>query len=215
MLDKIEKACKDSDDKAQFLNDIRAKIHELSEYNHNPVDNVIWVPIEKVCPNDYNPNSVASKEMGLLYKSIEHDGYTQPIVTYYDAEKERYIIVDGFHRYFVGKNKDNIREGNKGMVPITVIDKEINDRMASTVRHNRARGSHSIDGMGSVVFDMLKNGWKDAEICNELGMEPEELLKLKHVTGFSKLFKNVEYNKSWETDRMVKLRTKNTDKTPS
>ena len=176
-----------------------------------PVDNVIWVPLDKVSPNDYNPNSVASQEMGLLHTSIKHDGYTQPIVTVYDKENDRYVIVDGFHRYFVCKTYPDISDRTGGKVPIVVIDKDINDRMASTVRHNRARGKHSVGGMSSMVFAMLDNGWEDADICNELGMEPDELLRLKHITGFSKLFEDVEYNKAWTTKHQILLKKKVAD----
>jgi hypothetical protein len=141
--------------------------------------------------------------MGLLYTSILHDGYTQPIVTIYDEKKSKYVIVDGFHRYFICLTSPDIRERNLGMLPIVVIDKDINDRMASTVRHNRARGQHSVKGMGSMVFEMLQNGWEDHDICNELGMQPEELLKLKHITGFSKLFQDHEYTKAWRTKNQL------------
>lgn len=188
------------------IESIREELHKKSPLSGQPIDRVRWVNIEKVSPNDYNPNSVANIEMGLLYTSILHDGYTQPIVTIYDEDKDQYTIVDGFHRYFTCKNNENIRNRNQGCVPIVVINKDINDRMASTVRHNRARGSHSVSGMSNMVFKMLENGWKDSDICNELGMQPEELLKLKHITGFSKLFENVEYKKAWETANMIKYR---------
>ncbi|CAN5192525.1 hypothetical protein BH09PAT1_BH09PAT1_7260 [soil metagenome] len=137
----------------------------MSPLKEEPVDYVKWVPIEQVEANLYNPNSVAHKEMGLLYTSILHDHYTQPIVTIYDKERKKYIIVDGFHRYFVCKSNADIRERNKGLLPVVVLDKDINDRMASTVRHNRARGKHSVEGMSSMVFKMLDNGWEDAAIC--------------------------------------------------
>lgn len=171
--------------------------------NKHPVNNVKWVDIREVVPNDYNPNSVAKVEMGLLYTSIKHDGYTQPVVTIFDENKKKYIIVDGFHRYFTMLNNKDIFDSTGGLLPIVVIEKDINDRMASTVRHNRARGEHSVSGMGSMVFQMLENGWEDHDICNELGMQPEELLKLKHITGFSKLFKDAEYNKSWRTKNQI------------
>lgn len=170
-----------------------------------PINAVRWVPIEKVSPNDYNPNSVASVEMGLLYVSIKHDGYTQPVVTVYDAESDRYVIVDGFHRYFVMKTNKDIYDSCDGKLPVVVIDKGINDRMASTVRHNRARGKHSIDGMSHMVFEMLRNGWEDHVICNELGMSPEELVRLKHITGFSKLFASVEFSKEWVTQSQIRI----------
>lgn len=134
---------------------IKKAIHEFSPLNTQPINHVQWVPIGKVQPNDYNPNAVAPTEMSLLYTSIKHDGYTQPIVTIYDESIDRFIIVDGFHRYFTAKNNADILERNQGMVPIVVIDKPINDRMASTVRHNRARGTHSVSGMSNMVFEML------------------------------------------------------------
>ena len=190
-------------DKAKTIAEIRKACFEVSDYKEQPIDNVIWVPIDKVTPNDYNPNSVAKKEMQLLYISIKEDGYTQPVVTVYDSEKDKYVIVDGFHRYFVCKTQKDILERNHGMLPIVVINKTMNERMAATVRHNRARGSHAVTGMSNLVFNMLKNGWSEVDICKELGMEKEEITKLKFVTGFSKLFDNVEWNKAWKTERQI------------
>jgi hypothetical protein len=200
-------------EKIEALNQISEYLHDKLSPVKQPINKVLWIPIDKVEPNDYNPNAVANKEMKLLYTSILHDGYTQPVVTIWDEEKQKYIIVDGFHRYFTCKTQEDILERNKGHLPIVVIEKDINDRMASTVRHNRARGEHSIKGMGNMVFELLQNGWTDSEICNHLGMEAEEILKLKHITGFSKLFEDSEYQKSWETKRMIKLRLEyqNTD----
>lgn len=205
MIDQLRQAFQDAEDKPAFLAELRQVLHELSPYAAQPVDLVRWVPISQVQANDYNPNSVAKTEMRLLYVSIEHDGYTQPVVTVYDEDTGKYVIVDGFHRYFVMKTNADIMERTGGYLPIVVLEKDINDRMASTVRHNRARGKHSIAGMSSMVFDMLDNGWQDADICNELGMEPEELLRLKHITGFSKLFKDVEYNRAWKTRNQIRL----------
>ena len=190
------------------INEIKIALHKESPIQQ-PVDCVLWVPIEKVEPNDYNPNAVATVEMGLLYKSIKKDGYTQPIVTIYDADRDKYIIVDGFHRYYVRKTKKDIYEANSGMVPIVIIKKSISERMAATVRHNRARGEHSIDGMSNLVFEMLDSGLSEADVCNELGMEPEEMLKLKYLTGFAKLFEDAEYKKSWETKNQIQERLKN------
>ena len=187
------------------IDEIRKTLFELSG-NTNPVGNVRWVPIEQVKANDYNPNSVAQNEMRLLYLSIKNDGYTQPVVTIYDKESDKYVIVDGFHRYTIMRLNQDIREANNGLLPVVVIDKDINERMASTVRHNRARGKHSITGMSTMVFDMLKNGMKDSEICNQLGLEVDELVRMKHITGFSKLFKDIEYNRAWETGTQIKLR---------
>ena len=195
----------------ESFEEIKQVLHELSPLKTQPVNLIHWVPIDKVCPNDYNPNSVAKVEMKLLYTSIKHDGYTQPVVTIYDKEQDKYIIVDGFHRYYTCKTNKDIRERNFGFLPIVVIDKDINDRMASTVRHNRARGKHSVQGMSSMVFSMLENGWEDHEICNELGMEAEELLRLKHITGFSKLFADVEYKKAWVTKNQLLQKKKYKD----
>jgi intein/homing endonuclease len=131
---------------------------------------------------------------------------TQPIVTVYDEAQDKYIIVDGFHRHLVMKHNRDIYEDTGGLLPVVVLNKDINDRMASTVRHNRARGRHAVEGMATIVFSMLDNGWADIDICKELGMEHEELIRLKHITGFSKLFEDVEYRRAYETKRQVKLR---------
>jgi hypothetical protein len=178
----------------------------MKKHESQPVAHVQWIPIDKVVANDYNPNSVATNEMKLLYTSIKHDGYTQPVVAIHDKEQDKYVIVDGFHRYLVMRTYKDIQETTDSHLPIVVISSDVNDRMASTVRHNRARGKHSLDGMASMVFKMLDNGWEDAQICNELGLEVEELIRLKHITGFSKLFENVEYKKSWETNKQLKIR---------
>lgn len=217
-LDELEKkllaeieAFDDPMDRLTEIENVREALHALSPVSSQPVDRIRWVPIEKVSPNDYNPNSVASVEMGLLYTSIKHDGYTQPVVTVYDEERDIYVIVDGFHRYFTCKTNPDILERNCGMLPIVVIEKDINDRMASTVRHNRARGKHSIDGMANMVFKMLDEGWSDEDICNHLGMQAEELLRLKHITGFSKLFENHAYTKAWKSRSMLRAEAEHRD----
>jgi ParB-like chromosome segregation protein Spo0J len=206
LFEQIKTEYSRSQNKVGFLNDIRNYLNELSPTNKHPVDYVRWVPIEKVQANQYNPNSVARNELKLLHTSIDHDGYTQPVVTIYDSESDKYIIVDGFHRYFVMKSHPDIAQSTGNHLPIVVIRKDINDRMASTIRHNRARGKHAISGMSNIVFRMLDNGWKDADICNELGMEVDELVRLKHITGFSKLFKDVEYKRAWESDRQIRYK---------
>lgn len=172
----------------------------------DPVADVRWVPLESVEENDYNPNVVAPNELKLLYLSILMDGYTQPVVTYHDSTKNRYIIVDGYHRYLVMKYHANIRERTKGLLPVVVLEKTESERMASTIRHNRARGKHRISGMANVVFSMLDKGVKDEAICADLGLEADELIRLKHVTGFAKLFENAEYKRSWETRRQIRIR---------
>jgi ParB-like chromosome segregation protein Spo0J len=209
MLDIIEKAFREAPDKTRFLDQLRAWLHEhQSPYRTQPIDHVQWVPIEKIHANDYNPNSVAPNEMRLLYWSIYHDGYTQPVVTVYDEKQDRYVIVDGFHRYTTMRLNEDIRARTGGRLPVVVLDKSINDRMASTVRHNRARGKHSVAGMGNMVFQMLENGWKDEDICKEIGLSVDELVRLKHITGFSKLFENVEYRKAWESREQILERRK-------
>ena len=205
-IEEMLSKCSDTRSKIDVLEQIKAICHELSPQKAQPVNRVRWVPIEKVHANDYNPNSVAKNEMRLLYVSISHDGYTQPVVTVYDDVKDEYVIVDGFHRYTTMRLNPDIYEQNNGLLPVVVIEKSINDRMASTVRHNRARGKHSVNGMANMVFQMLENGWSDEAICAELGVEPDELVRLKHVTGFSKLFENTEYRRSWETKRQIQLR---------
>lgn len=196
----------DDGQKIACLNSLHGVLHDLSPLRGMPVDQVQWIPIDQVQANDYNPNSVAPNEMRLLHTSISHDGYTQPIVAIYDPEIRKYVIVDGFHRYTTCRVHADIQAMTKGHVPVVVIEKSINDRMASTVRHNRARGKHSQDGMASMVFAMLEEGWDDAAICNEIGVSAEELARLKYVTGFSKLFENAEYRKSWTTARMSKFK---------
>jgi len=202
LLGELEK--QEEQEQIDYFEIVREMLHRAHPLDQ-PIDRVRWVKIEEVEANDYNPNSVASKEMNLLYTSILHDGYTQPIVTIRDKERSKYVIIDGFHRYFTAKSNPDILDRNKGRLPIVVLDKDINDRMASTVRHNRARGSHSVNGMSNMVFKMLDNGWSDERICKHLGMDAEELLRLKHITGFSKLFDNTEYSKAWVTRNQIKL----------
>lgn len=197
------------------LETVRDLLHQLSPVKSMPVDRVRWVPISLVTANDYNPNSVATNEMRSLYHSIASDGYTQPTVTVWDEEIGKFVIVDGFHRYLTMKNYPDIAERTNNLLPIVVIEKDINDRMASTIRHNRARGKHSISGMANMVFEMLDNGWSDSTICNELGLEAEELVRLKHVSGFSKLFENYEYRSAWESKNQIALRLEAEGKTVS
>ncbi len=166
----------------------------------SPVYNVLSIPVEKIQANAYNPNSVASPEMKLLYESILNDGYTMPIVCYYLPEADKYEIVDGFHRYtIINKHKD-IYEREGGKLPIVVIDKDISNRMASTIRHNRARGSHSVDLMSNIVAELLEMGKSDKWIAKHLGMDADELLRLKQITGLASLFKDKEFSKSWEVE---------------
>ena len=158
-----------------------------------PGMNVKLVDINKVHANDYNPNRVAAPEMKLLKISIEEDGYTQPIVTFYDKEKDEYTVVDGFHRYRCAKEYFKLKE-----IPVVVIDKPLDNRMASTIRHNRARGTHQIKDMSIIVKDLTEMGWDDEKICNELGMDLDEVIRLKQITGLKEAFQNHDFSKSWE-----------------
>lgn len=164
----------------------------------SPVYNVRPVPLDKIRANSYNPNTVAPPEMKLLEKSILEDGYTMPIVCYYLPDDDIYEIVDGFHRYTVMKTNRVIREREGGMMPVVVIEKDLTNRMASTIRHNRARGSHDIDLMTNIVSELTKSGMSDAWIMKNIGMDADELLRLKQLSGLAELFKDKEFSKSFE-----------------
>ena len=164
----------------------------------SPVYNVRRVPVEKIRANEYNPNKVARPEMDLLYQSIKEDGYTMPIVCYYHAEDDMYEIVDGFHRYTIILRHKDIFEREGGCLPISVIDKPISERMASTIRHNRARGTHNIDLMSSIVAELVEMGKSDAWIARHLGMDVDEILRLKQITGLAALFADKEFSRAWE-----------------
>ena len=170
----------------------------FSEKYKSPVYNVQAVPIEKIQANSYNPNAVAPPEMKLLYRSIKEDGYTMPIVCYYLQDIDRYEIVDGFHRYMVMMKHRDIYERENGMMPVVVIEKDVSNRMASTIRHNRARGSHSIELMSNIVSELTKAGMSDAWILKNIGMDADELLRLKQITGVAELFQHRGFSKSWE-----------------
>lgn len=157
-----------------------------------PVLNVKMVPLHKVVANDYNPNRMAGPEMNLLRISIEEDGYTQPIVTYYDAQQDLYEVVDGFHRYLCAREFFHLEE-----IPVVVIDKPLDQRIASTIRHNRARGTHQIVDMSQIVLSLTQKGWDDQRICKYLGMELDEVIRLKQITGLKEAFAQHVFSKSW------------------
>ena len=164
----------------------------------SPVYNIKAIPINKIQANNYNPNTVAPPEMKLLYESIKNDGYTMPIVCYYDETEDAYIIVDGFHRYRIMLEHEDIYEREGGMLPVSIIDKSIDQRMASTIRHNRARGTHDVELMSSIVKDLHDLGRSDAWISKHLGMDRDEILRLKQITGLAALFKDVNFGKAWK-----------------
>lgn len=191
----------DLDDEARMdaINEIRAALHELSPMKREPVDFVRWVRAEELHANDYNPNSVAPPEMRLLQLSIMADGYTQPIVAWAD-DGGRLEVVDGFHRNRVGRAIPAVQKRVRGRLPIAVINSERTakeDRIAATIRHNRARGRHSVDAMADIVVDLSRRNWSDEKIATELGMEPDEVLRLKQVTGLASLFADREFSEAW------------------
>jgi ParB-like chromosome segregation protein Spo0J len=198
ILEKLERM--DVRDKIACLNKIKIALHSVSPLNSEPVDCVLWVDNSEVFANDYNPNSVAPPEMELLRTSISADGYTQPIVTYPDDGK--YTVVDGFHRHRVGKECKDINERVHGYLPIVKINEsreDRGDRIASTIRHNRARGKHKVDAMSDIVCELKKRNWKDEKIAKELGMEPDEVLRLYQISGLAELFKDKEFSGAWES----------------
>lgn len=187
--------------KVNLINEIREHIHNLSPFKNEPVDFVKWVPIEKVTANDYNPNKVAPPEMELLEISIMNDGYTQPIVTF--PNDDRIEVVDGFHRNRVGKESAMVAQRIQGFLPTVEIRKEQsskNDRIASTIRHNRARGKHVVDAMSEIVIELKNRNWTNQRISRELGMDEDEILRLMQITGLQELFKDEDFSKSWNVE---------------
>lgn len=187
--------------KVDAINELRAKIHEISPFKTEPVDFVRWVKNTDVHQNDYNPNSVAPPEMELLRHSIKSDGYTQPIVTM--PHDDQFEVIDGFHRHRVGKECADIQQRVHGYLPLVAVSAERfdkNDRMASTIRHNRARGKHKVEAMSDIVVELKRRFWSDERISKELGMEPDEVLRLQQVTGLSTLFADREFSEAWEAE---------------
>jgi len=195
---------KDLHEKINFINELREFIHELSPFKNEPVDFVKWVLAENVVANDYNPNKVAPPEMELLEISIMNDGYTQPVVTFPNEGKIE--VVDGFHRTRVSKESKIVRERVKGYTPTVIIRKEQsdkNDRIASTIRHNRARGKHQVDAMSEIILELKNRNWKNERIARELGMDEEEILRLCQITGLQDIFKDDDFSKSWESSDSI------------
>lgn len=186
--------------KIEAINQVKLALHEISPLRNEPVDCVLWVKNEYIEANDYNPNVVAPPEMKLLRHSIEADGYTQPIVTMLKDNDKREVI-DGFHRHRVGKEIKSVKNRVHGYLPVTTIrqDREGRDnRIASTIRHNRARGVHTVDNMSQIVVELSRRNWSDEKIGRELGMEPDEVLRLKQVSGLAELFDDEDFSEAWE-----------------
>lgn len=193
----------DEPEMIEAINMVRERLHDISPFKNEPVDFVRWVPIENVIANDYNPNSVAPPEMRLLKRSIESDGYTQPIVAWINDGK--YEVVDGFHRNRVGREYEEIRNRIHGHLPLSIINQDRidrGDRISATIRHNRARGKHRVDSMSDIVVELKRRNWSDEKICRELGMDRDEVLRLRQITGLAEMFKDREFSKAWEADRV-------------
>ena len=189
------------DECIEAINEIKIALHEISPLKDEPVDCVLWVSADRVVANDYNPNSVAPPEMRLLELSIAEDGYTQPIVTWQvDGHRE---VVDGFHRNRVGKECKSVRARIRGYLPVTTINDDRSDkgdRIAATIRHNRARGKHQVQGMSDIVLDLKRRNWTDEKICKQLGMDPDEVLRLTQIQGLAEMFADQEFSEAWEVD---------------
>jgi ParB-like chromosome segregation protein Spo0J len=180
---------------------LREALHEISPFQNEPVDFVKWVPCDQVVANDYNPNSVAPPEMQLLEVSIVNDGYTQPIVTW-PKDDGTTEVIDGFHRNRVGKESKEVAQRIQGYLPTVIIKKERegkNDRIASTIRHNRARGKHAVSAMSDIVIELKKRNWSESRISKELGMDEDEILRLCQISGLAEAFENDDFNQAWES----------------
>lgn len=183
-------------ERIEAINEFRIAIHSVSPFREEPVDCVLWVEGNHITPNDYNPNNVEPPEKRLLLKSIEADGFTQPIVVVHSTEEE-YEIIDGFHRHELGKSKPSLRSRLKGYLPITCLQRERHERMAATIRHNRARGRHQIHAMSEIVRELSLLGWSEEKIGKDLGMDSDEVLRLKQINGLQELFADRRFSKAW------------------
>lgn len=187
------------DEKVEAINAIREALHLRSPFSGEPVDFVRWVKNDVVRANDYNPNSVAPPEMELLRLSIVADGYTQPIVS--NKEQDEFVVVDGFHRNRVGRECADVRQRVKGYLPVVQIRETqvgVSERMASTIRHNRARGKHKVEAMSDIVLELKRRNWSDEKIGRELGMDPDEVLRLTQISGLAEMFTDKEFSEAWE-----------------
>ena len=197
----VELSSLDLESKVGVINALREALHEASPFSSEPVDFVMWVPVEQVEANDYNPNSVAPPEMKLLERGITEDGYTQPIVGWWKGAKIE--VVDGFHRNRVGRESPDVRKRILGYLPVTAINthrEDRGDRIAATIRHNRARGKHKIDAMSDIVVELKRRNWSDEKIGRELGMDPDEVLRLSQITGLAEMFADRKFSEAWEAD---------------
>lgn len=193
-------------EQVEIINRLKMALHARSPFSKEPVDCVIWVKADSVGANDYNPNSVAPPEMKLLEHSITEDGYTQPIVAWMADGKDGYEVIDGFHRNRVGKECKTVRERVLGYLPVTVVNQsrtDKGDRIASTIRHNRARGKHKVEAMSEIVVELKKRNWSDDKISQNLGMDKDEILRLCQITGLSEVFSDQEFSRAWNAEGEV------------
>lgn len=191
------------EEKVDAINEVKLRLHEISPFKNEPVDCVLWVKNENVVANDYNPNKVAPPEMELLEVSILNDGYTQPIVSWSNPDKDAIEVIDGFHRNRVGKESVVVRNRVNGYLPIVDIRTEQsgkNDRIASTIRHNRARGKHQVDAMSEIVIELKNRNWSNKRISKQLGMDEEEVLRLCQVSGLEHLFSDKDFSRAWVSE---------------
>lgn len=190
-------------EKIDAINRAKIALHEISPFKLEPVDCVVWVKNDTVNANDYNPNAVAPPEMKLLAISIGEDGYTQPIVTWLDEERRE--VIDGFHRHRVGREDKVINTRIYGYLPVVTANMhrtDKGDRIAATIRHNRARGKHKIDAMSDIVLELKRRNWSDKKIGEQLGMDPDEVLRLAQITGLAEMFADKEFSEAWEVEKI-------------
>lgn len=201
LIEEIKKL--NTDEKIETINNLKLELKQISPFQDEPVDCVQWVKEELVIANDYNPNTVAPPEMELLHTSIQEDGYTQPIVVY--EHDGIYEVVDGFHRNRVGKEYKDIHDRIHGYLPVTIINDDRHekaDRIASTIRHNRARGKHRVEAMSDIVIELKRRNWSDNKIAKELGMDADEVLRLTQITGLAEMFADKDFSEAWEVDML-------------
>lgn len=201
ILSEIFLNCDTIDETIDVMNEIKKRLHHISPMKNEPVDCVLWVKNTVVEANDYNPNSVAPPEMKLLEISIMEDGYTQPVVTFDEGDKR--TVVDGFHRTRVSKESELIKNRVHGYTPVVTINEHKQDkgnRIAATIRHNRARGKHKVEAMSDIVIELKRRNWSDEKIGRELGMDPDEVLRLTQISGLAEMFEDKDFSEAWEID---------------
>jgi len=190
-------------ERVDTINAIRRQLSKYSPFSSEPVDCVQWISFDSVIANDYNPNSVAPPEMKLLERSIMADGFTQPIVAW--EKEDAYEVIDGFHRNRVGRECETVGERIHKYLPLSIIKEDRegrNDRIASTIRHNRARGKHKVESMSDIVIELKRRNWSPKKIGNELGMDQDEVLRLCQISGLTEMFADGEFTEAWEAENL-------------